>query len=175
VACGVVLRSTTTRCPACGTDVVAGATPTRVADLDAAAVLIDPGRQQLTTVFRATGVALLVIAAVLSIATPVWWAVALAALYVVHANVTAPRILRAPVPGRAVVGDSEDFFRSELASMALGLFLGIIVPIAGFLTTDDLRGRTAMLVVLVSTVATWIFRSRRESDADGFAGRGVPS
>lgn len=172
VACGVLLRPTTTTCPACGTDVVEGATSTRV-DLDAAALLVDPGRQQLTTGFRLTGIALLVIAAVLSIATPMWWAVALAVIYVAHANLTAPRPLRASAPGRAVVGADDDLFRSELFSNGLGFLLGVVAPVAAFLTTDDLRGRVAMLVVLVSTIATWIFRSRAESDAEGFDARVV--
>ena len=169
VACGTVLRATTVRCGACGTDVVEGAVPTRSATFDAAAVLVDPARQRTTALLLRLGLALVVIGSLLSIGTSAWWGLIGAVVYVGYAALTAPAVLSDPAATGGGAG------MAGFANVGLGLSFGLAFPLAALLLTDSARGKVAMGVLVASTLVTWTFHARRETDAEGFGSVGVPT
>ena len=174
VACGVVLRASSVRCPACGTDVGAETERDRGGALDASAILVDAGRQQLTDRLRAVAVGILLVAIALSIATSAWWGVAGAVVYAVFAIPTAPKPLSGAPGGQPTYEDLDRGTQSSMIAIGFGFLLGIVIPGVAMVTTEDPRGRAAALLAIVATVVVLVFRSRRETDADGFTGRGVP-
>lgn len=198
VACGVVLRPTSTRCPVCTTEVVAGAVRRTPEPLDAAAVLVDPRRQRISRGLVEVSAALIIAGLVLSLGSDSTWGVLSAALYATIATLSAPKPVaavtrrrastadqavlrqdiatgpsRAAAGGRAFQTEVEDVMPTYLIT-AFGLFFAVVFPVAAFVGSRSVQGRVAVGLALAGAIAAWVFRSRRETDAAGFPGRNVP-
>lgn len=197
--CGLAVRAATMICPVCDVAIGDGVYEPRD-PLDAVAWLIDPARQQLTRLLAIAPWPLLLAAAVVGLGTNGLAAVASCAMLIGLMIATAPTSLAHAVrSSTARARRNQAIERQDIASGPPGawranayqrqvgidgqaitaifyLCFGVLVPVIALTTASvgGIRLGASVLLAWVALAVTTAFRSRRKTDAEGFAGIGVP-